>query len=88
MPNFRQIGSIALITAVALSLMPNRVNAQAVIGLPIVETIVIVGAAGAVSTLYVWYVNGIRQESSTDPILEDPENGENSRQGMTESVSA
>jgi hypothetical protein len=73
MPDFRRIGAIALVTAIALQLFPPKVNAQAVFGVPIVETIVIVGAAGAVTTLYVWYVNGIRHESSTYPMLEDPE---------------
>jgi hypothetical protein len=68
--------AIALSLSLALANLPiasPRANAQAVIGLPIVETIVIVGAAGAVTTLYVWYVDGIRNESSTYPVLPDPE---------------
>jgi len=74
--------AIALLIALAIpQFTPQKANAQAVIGVPVVETVIIGGIA-----LYVWYINGQRHESQTYPVLPDPEEeidrmGNNATQG-------
>jgi hypothetical protein len=62
--------AIALVTALAVTqLAPPKANAQAVLGIPVVETVIIGGI--------VWYVwtnwQGEEQRSTTYPVLPDPE---------------
>ncbi|NJR37758.1 MAG: hypothetical protein HC781_01630 [Leptolyngbyaceae cyanobacterium CSU_1_4] len=58
----------ALLALSIFQLKPQSVRAQAVIGVPVVETIVVLGVVW-----YVWYVNGQEQRSTTYPVLPDPE---------------
>jgi len=51
------------------ALIPQKTNAQAVIGVPVVETVIIGGIV-----YYVWQNwQGQEQQSTTYPMLEDPE---------------
>lgn len=69
MPDFKRIGVIALATTLTIQFTPHRANAQAVIGVPVVETVIIGGIV-----YYVWQNwQGEEQRSQTYPMLEDPE---------------
>jgi hypothetical protein len=78
------IVAIALLTTLLIVQLPQRANSQAVIGLPVLETVVVGGVASA---LWVWYVNGQRHESSTYPVLPEPE-AEVDRLGQAHQVEA
>jgi len=69
MPDFKRIGVIALAAALTIHFTLHRANAQAVIGVPVVETAIIGGIV-----YYVWQNwQGEEQRSTTYPMLEDPE---------------
>lgn len=82
MPDFKRIGVIALAAALTIQFTLHRANAQAVIGVPVVETVIIGGIV-----YYVWQNwQGEEQRSTTYPMLEDPEEeiermGSNATQG-------
>jgi hypothetical protein len=71
MPDFRRIGAVALVTAIALQLLPPKVNAQAAAAIvPVGAAIVILGGI----SYYVWTNSqGVEQRVPVYPVLEDPE---------------